>query len=133
MNGSIDNIADAIAQAEGYGQAGAAPTRYNNPGDLSKGDEWGQSISGYTTLPDGEDLIIFASPEAGRAALLAKLQNIANGGSRTYSPDMTWAEIAQHWAGNSGAWASNVTRVLGVSQDSTFAEYLGGCCGCCCS
>ena len=133
MSGTIQDIAKAIAHAEGFNIPGAAPQRYNNPGDLSKGDEWGQSVSGYTTLPDGEDLIIFATPDDGWNALYAKLQNIADGNSRVYSPDMSWSQIAQHWAGNSGAWASNVAGTLGVSPDSTFAEYLGcGCCSNCC-
>ena len=60
----VGNVCRAIALAEGANVAGAAPDRYNNPGDLSKGDENRQPASGYTRLSDAENLIIFASKEA---------------------------------------------------------------------
>lgn len=122
----INDAAQAIAQAEGFGVPGAAPTRYHNPGDLSKGDEWGQNVSGYITLPDGENLIIFSSDQDGWNALYAKLQNILNGGSRVYSPSMTWIQIAQQWAGNWQTWLNNVTLALGVSPADTFSNYFSG-------
>lgn len=114
----------AIALAEGANSAGNAADRYNNPGDLGRGDEHGQTVTGYVTLPDGEILIIFATKEGGWQALYQKIANIAAGTSSAYSPQMTWRQIGQRYAGNSATWTANVTRVLGVSPDSRFGDYF---------
>jgi hypothetical protein len=120
------SAAAAIAGAEGANVAGSVPDRFNNPGDLSKGDEHGQPVSGYQVLPDGENTIMFASKQAGWTALYTKLSNILTGSSSVYSPTMTWAQIAQIWAGNSQAWVNNVTRVLGVSPNDIFQNFFTG-------
>lgn len=122
----IWTVCQAIASAEGANVPGAPPDRYNNPGDLSKGDEHGQPVSGYVTLPDGEILIVFASKEGGWQALREKITNIVNGTSSTYSPLMTWSQIAKKYAGNSAAWVANVTGFLGVSPNDVFANYFAG-------
>lgn len=122
----IWNVCQAIAIAEGADEPGTAPDRYNNPGDLSKGDEHGQPVIGYTKLPDGEVLIIFANKEAGWNALYSKIANIVAGRSSTYSPRMTWRQIAGKYAGNSQAWVNNVARELGVQPDDVFANYFSG-------
>jgi hypothetical protein len=118
------DVCRAIAVAEGAQIQGSAPDRLNNPGDLSKGDEWGQPILGYVTLPDGEVSINFTSKEGGWQALYSKVSNITAGRSAVYSPQMTWRQIAQKYAGNSSAWVNNVARALGVSPDSRFADYF---------
>lgn len=120
------DVCRAIALAEGANIAGDAPDRYNNPGDLSKGDEHGQPVIGYVNLPDGEMEINFASKEAGWQALYHKISNIAAGVSSTYSPSMTWRQIAAKYAGNSSAWVNNVTNALGVSPDSRFGDFFLG-------
>jgi hypothetical protein len=118
------NVCRAIALAEGANLAGSAPDRLNNPGDLSRGDEHGQPVIGYASLPDGEVAIQFGSKEAGWNALYIKIGNIAAGRSGAYSPDMTWRQIGAKYAGNSAAWVSNVTRILGVSPDARFGDYF---------
>jgi hypothetical protein len=126
------NVAQAIAYAEGANVRGSAPDRFNNPGDLSKGDEHGQVVSGYTTLSDGENLIIFATKTNGWTALYTKLQGIDQGRSSVYSGDMTWNQIGQSYAGNSATWAQNVAARLGVDPNSTFNSYVDVCgCGAC--
>jgi len=120
------NVCRAIALAEGANVAGDAPDRYNNPGDLSRGDEHGQQVSGYVQLPDGETLIVFTKKEGGWQALYEKIANIARGTSSAYSPTMTWTQIAQKYAGNWTAWVSNVTRSLGVQPTDVFADYFTG-------
>lgn len=114
----------AVALAEGANVAGSDPDKYNNPGDLSKGDEHGQAVTGYTTLGCGEVEIIFASKQAGWNALYAKFQNIVNGQSSVYSLSMTWQEFAQEYAGNSTAWVTNVCNQLGVSPTDTLGSYF---------
>lgn len=114
----------AIAMAEGANISGAAPDRFNNPGDLSVGDEWGQNVSGYTTLDDGEKLIVFASKEDGWSALYKKIRNIAAGTSHVYPLSFTWSQMGQRYAGNSISWTTNVTNYLGVSPMDTLASYF---------
>jgi hypothetical protein len=118
------DVCRAIAFAEGANVPGDAPDRFNNPGDLSIGDEHGQAVIGYVSLPDGEQLINFATKEAGWAALYTKISNIVAGRSSTYSPNMTWRQIAGKYAGNSSVWVNNVTNALGVSPDSRFGDFF---------
>ena len=118
------DVCRAIAIAEGADQEGSAPDRYNNPGDLSKGDEHGQAVAGYVKLPDGENLIEFQSKEGGWQALYTKINNIRLGISLTFRPSYTWTEIAGKYAGNSQAWVTNVTAQLGVSPSDTFGSYF---------
>lgn len=119
-------VCQAIASAEGANLAGSAPDRYNNPGDLSKGDEHGQTVAGYQVLPDGEKLIVFATKEGGWAALYSKISNIVSGSSTAYSPSMTWTQIAQKYAGNWQAWVANVTGFLGVGPNDVFQNFFTG-------
>jgi hypothetical protein len=127
----IWDVARAVARAEGANVAGSAPDRYNNPGDLSRGDENGQTVASYTTLPDGENLIVFATKTDGWTALYRKFQRIDMGISSVYSGDQSWAEIGQSYAGNSATWSANVAAALGVDVNSTFNQYVNcGCCAC---
>jgi hypothetical protein len=118
------DVCRAIAFAEGANIAGDAPDRNNNPGDLSQGDEHGQAVAGYEVLPDGENTIQFETKEGGWQALYTKVNNIRLGISLTYSPGMTWTQIAAKYAGNSGNWVRNVTAQLGVSPSDTFGSYF---------
>jgi len=118
------DVCRAIAIAEGANVLGSVADRLNNPGDLSRGDEHGQPVIGYVTLPDGEVAIQFASKEAGWQALYLKISNIVTGRSSTYSPDMSWRQIAAKYAGNSSAWVNNVANALGVSPDSRFGDFF---------
>lgn len=119
------NVCRAIAMAEGANVEGDAPDKYNNPGDLSKGDEHGQSIVGYVTLPDGEIEIHFSTKLGGWTALYQKIANIRDGKSAVYKPSMSWLQIGEHYAGNSVVWAGNVARELGVSATEKFGAYFG--------
>jgi hypothetical protein len=120
----IWDVCRAIAIAEGANIAGSAPDRYNNPGDLSKGDEHRQAFTGYTILPDGELLIQFATKMAGWTALYSKISRIVQGQSSVYSTSMTWTQFAEKYAGSSLAWAANVTRQLGVQIGDTVGGYF---------
>lgn len=120
------SVCQAIAFAEGANVPGSVPDASNNPGDLSKGDEWGQDVTGYDTTADGENLILFSTKQGGWQALYDKINNIASGKSSVYSADWTWQQIAAKYAANSGDWASNVASELGVSETSTLAEYVNG-------
>lgn len=110
----------AIAYAEGYNVAGSNPFRENNPGDISDfastfGSEQ-HSGSAVTDFPDAS---------TGWQDLFNKVSTIVNGGSSVYSPNMTWTQIAQKWAGNWQAWVNNVTRYCGVNPSDRFGDFFG--------
>lgn len=121
----IWRVAFAIAHAEGFGPPDHAATLLNNPGDLSPGDEHGFAVAGPAEYHGGSYIIHFATPADGWNALYTKLANIANGESEVYSPDMTWKQFAQRYAGDSATWARNVTQYLGVTIDSRVGDSLG--------
>src|SRR5271154_4158145 len=85
-NSFIDALANAIAKAEG------ANSSINNPGDLTSGDV---PASQQTGIFNSAGVAIIDTIENGWAALTSKLQNILNGNSTTYSPDMTISQLAQ--------------------------------------
>lgn len=109
-------FAAAIAQAEGYGVAGALPTRNNNPGDLK----------GWPGVPaDANGYSVFPTAQAGWNALQQQLDDIAAGESSYYTPDMTIAQMGQIWAGGDPNWAANVAAALGVSTSAMIGSFLG--------
>jgi hypothetical protein len=116
------NIARAIAMAEGANVRGSAPDRNNNPGDISDGADY----YGFDPLVRDSKVTRFPDKDTGWKWLYQKIVNAATGQSSVYSPDMTWNEIAQKWAGNWQHWVANVTRNLGVDANSTLRQYVGG-------
>ncbi len=61
----VGNVCQAIALAEGAQRGRCCARSLQQSGDLSKADENRQPASGYTRLSGAENLIIFASKEAG--------------------------------------------------------------------
>lgn len=115
----IWDICRAIAYAEGAEVAGDIPDRLNNPGDIS---DWAGTYG--SQYADGSGVTTFPSKQIGWQKLYDKWWNIVNGGSSEYSPSMTWTQIAQVWAGDWQDWVNNVTAHLGVSANSTVADYV---------
>lgn len=113
---ALQELANAIAGAEGYGKAGAIPTRANNPGDLALGN------IGYGTM--GNNITVFPNAAAGNDALVNQLTKIQNGTSKNYTSDMTIAQIGQVWSGGDPNWAKNVAAKSGASTNSTFSDLL---------
>lgn len=113
--GSYVAFAESIAQAEGFGVAGAIPTVRNNPGDLVGSD--GQ-IRSFSTVNDGW------------AALYRQLDLMRDGLSRNYDPDDTIAEVAAVWTQTQQTeWARNVVagmnaRGFSITAHNTLAEVL---------
>jgi hypothetical protein len=123
----IWNICKAVANAEGYNLgAGTAPFDLNNPGDLSPGDEAGQTTCGAAEWHDGSAIVSFCTAEGGWQALYHKFNNIVQGKSRVYPQSWTWQQVALKYAGNSANWVANVTNYLGVAPGSTPAQYVNG-------
>ena len=105
-------FAEAIAAAEGFGVPGAIPTVNHNPGDLK--------VPG-STLVNGHTF--FASDADGWDALYRQIGLMRSGKSRVYKPDMTFEQIARKYAEGWQNWLANVTRVLGVSSQTTLREF----------
>ena len=117
----IWQIAQAIAIAEGYNLPTSNPFRLNNPGDISDGfmEFGGEPHS-------GSDVTRFPDAQTGWQWLYDKLSRIAQGKSAVYSPQMTWVQLAQKWAGNWQNWVGNVTTELNVQPNSTIIQFLQG-------
>ena len=123
----IDQLAEAIAVAEGYyarGEHGgrSLPYRLNNPGALKK------PALGAADLPTWQDtgLVIFPTPEMGWAALRHQVRLMLTGGSRIYDPSDTLIGVATKYTGGdqSHGWSWSVARSLGVGPDATLADLL---------
>lgn len=108
-------LAAAIAVAEGFGVPGAIPTVNHNPGDLKIPGS--KLVNGHT---------YFATDEAGWNALYRQIGLMRSGKSRNYNPDFTFEQIARKYAEGWQNWLANVTRVLGVSPQTTFRQYYEG-------
>lgn len=119
----VSAFANAIAKAEGTSSTA------NNPGSLTAGDVPDDSILGVF---NSAGVVIINTIENGWNFLKNKLQNILDGNSTVYSPDMTISEFANTYTGgdNADGWANTVAGELGVSTDTTLAQaeaqYNGG-------
>jgi hypothetical protein len=116
----IQQLANAIAFAEGFGKLGAVPTDFHNPGDLGPGDV---GTAYPSVFKGGSNVSQLPDDATGWAALTGKLSAIFNGRSSVYSPTMTIEEMGQKYAGDSKSWSSNVAKYLGISPKTTLAEW----------
>lgn len=113
----VQSFAQGIAQAEGFGIAGAIPTVTNNPGDLEIGDIGNGTNGGKT---------IFATVAQGWTALYNQVALMFSGNSAYYSPSMTIAEVAATYTGNdnSSGWANTVAAAVGASASTQLGSLL---------
>ena len=119
----VTAMAQAIAEAEGFFVPGSIPARAHNPGDLTEGDFGDTGV--YLTSSSGAKIIVYATDQDGWNALYEKLQNIANGTSSVYSPDMTIAQFANKWTSTQqSSWAENVASSIGADINSVIGGLL---------
>lgn len=116
----IQELAKAIAFAEGFGKPGAVPTTFNNPGDLGPGD---LGTSYPAEKKGGSYVSKLPSADVGWQPLYDKLTNIFNARSSVYNPGMTIREMGKKYAGDSESWSKNVASYLGITPDTTLAEW----------
>jgi hypothetical protein len=116
MNPKVISFAQAIAKAEGFGPAENLPTRCNNPGDIELGDIGYGIDQGKTIFPSEQD---------GWTALEEQCELMLTGESHVYSTGMNFLQVAQLYTDgdNPGPWAKIVSRELGISVETTLAEY----------
>ena len=102
----IVKIAHAIARQEGFFVKGSLPQRHNNPGDLT--DETGNRV--------------FPNIDAGWRALYQQVNDMYNGASKVYNPEMTLQEMGMLYSGGDPNWSKNVAAMLGVDENDTLAD-----------
>jgi hypothetical protein len=118
-------LARAIAKAEGFGIAGALPTRTNNPGDMELGDRgWGTEAAKTVYAKASWDSA-FTDKTDGCSALWRECFAILSGSSHNFEPTMTFLQLAQEWTGNdnTSAWAAIVCQELGTTAEMTLETF----------
>jgi hypothetical protein len=112
-------LAQAIANAEGFNQAGSLAQTNNNPGDLTV------DITGTGTGTDANGFVIYGSADDGWNALYTQVQEMLSGTSGIYSPTMTIAQVGQSYANGDSNWASNVAAYMGVATSTPLNQLPG--------
>lgn len=113
----IPSLAQAIANAEGYGVPNAIPTNANNPGNLKIGDVGNGTVGGIT---------IFSTAEDGWTALQGQLTKMFNGTSNVYNPSMTIEQVGQLWSNGDPNWSNNVSNSLSTSSQTPLSSLGNG-------
>ena len=114
-------LAAAIARAEGYGRKGAIPTRFCNPGDILA--HTAHDYPGQIGISRKGHYAIFKNDAAGWAALRHQIDKIILGESKNYTVNMTLRQIGKRYA-TSSLWYKNVSRFLDVKPDTKLWEVL---------
>src|ERR1035437_3915660 len=126
LSGKVSQLANAIAFAEGFQDRNGnilqenVPARFHNPGDLGPGDAPGYASESH----GGSQIAAFPDDATGWKYLTNKVTNILSGKSSVYTLDMTFLQMASKYAGNSYAWALNVTDYLSVNDTMTLREWV---------
>ncbi len=117
----VQEFAQAVAKAEGFGIKGTVPTRYHNPGDFrilkghSMPGQVGRNQHGY---------VIFKNDAAGWAALENQINLVLQGRSKAYTADMPITKIAKRYATGWQLWSKNVAKNLHVSPNTTLRAFV---------
>jgi hypothetical protein len=111
-------LANAIANAEGFGKDSSIPTRANNPGDL----ELGNVGFGTVTARGGQQITVFGSVSDGWAALNNQISKIFSGRSRYYKPEMSLQEFGSIYSGGSRTYGANLAAFLGLTPDAPLSQ-----------
>jgi len=123
----VDELARAIATAEGFFVPGSLPNRANNPGSLGPMDT---SPKFPVVNARGSQVSMLPNVELGWEFLKKKIRRMLRGESRVFSLDDTFWDLGFKYVGGSQFpedaknWTRNVTRRLGVDPDLTLREWL---------
>jgi len=112
----IQQLAQAIARAEGFYVNGSIPQRAHNPGDLKIPDASKPTLRGIT---------VFESDAQGWEALYRQLNLIVSGRSAHYDLDDTILDMARTWTTTEQTeWANNVASALNVPTSTRLGDLL---------
>jgi hypothetical protein len=114
----VQDLAKAIAKAEGFYRVGTLPNRLHNPGDIrAHASHYPGQVGLY------KNYVVFKNDAYGWDALEHQLSKIIDGTSR-YTVNVTLEQLGKRYA-SSKLWARNVAHNLGVPLDTTLWEILG--------
>ena len=117
---ATEQIAQAIATAEGFYVSGSRPQRNNNPGDMTA------DLVGTSTGKDGA-FVIYGNAQDGWNNLYAQVNAWLNGTSKHAGPDSTITDVASFYTTtDQAAWAQTVAGRLGVTVDTPLSAIAGG-------
>jgi hypothetical protein len=123
LDARIDELAEAIATAEGYFAIGpydgrTLPHVLNNPGALKK------PALLASDLPTWKDtgLVQFPTAEMGWEALRHQVRLMLTGESRIYHASDTLVHVGQKYADGDVNWGVNVATTLGVTPANTLSD-----------
>jgi hypothetical protein len=118
---TVSDLAQAIAQFEGFNSPGSIAARNNNPGNLRS---WGSNpvVGGFASFP---------TPEAGWAALESQVQTNINRGLTLNEffggkPGVYGGYAPAADSNQPATYASTVASWLGIPADATLADVIGG-------
>ena len=117
----IDDLAKAIAKAEGCYIKGTIPNRYHNCGDLKLVKGW--RYPGQVGVGKGGH-VIFKNDKYGWEALRHQIEKIIAGDSKFYNVNLTIKQLGKKYA-TSSLWAKNVAHNLGATPTTELWEALG--------
>lgn len=117
----LDNVARAIAHAEGFGVKRAVPTRYHNPGDMKALRT--QHYPGQVGLSRNH-YVIFKNDAAGFAALKGLLTKIAQGRAKRYGTNPTILQMSKTYASGWRIWSKNVCKHLNTDPSTRLRDYI---------
>lgn len=118
----IEAFATAVAHEEGFYVEGAVPQRANNPCDLTDDGDIGCGVI-QTAGGMGAKITIYPNIEAGWQAAYKKFGRMLNGASEVYTLEMTLQQVGMKFSGDAN-WGKNVAARLGVTDQTTLAEYV---------
>jgi hypothetical protein len=120
-NASTNPQFQSIDRQSAISKYGSTPAVRNfNPGNIMDTGFGGQKVA-------GERFTVFSSPQEGFNALVSKIQNIQNGGSKVYSPDMTLLQYISKYApssdnNNPQAYANGIAKNLGITANTKIRD-----------
>lgn len=116
----VQDLAKAIAKAEGFYKKGTLPNRCHNPGDIRA--RRGTHYYGQIGL-NRRGYVIFRNDAAGWSALYRQIGKVISGESDHYTVNMTLVQFGKRYA-TSRIWSKNVSSVLGVTPSTSLWEIL---------
>jgi hypothetical protein len=126
INAKAQELAVAIARAEGFFVAGSLPQRSNNPGDMELGNNGWGLIDAKTVYGKADWNADLDDKTDGCSALRRECAAILTGASAVYNMNDTFVILADKWTGGDSpeTWLSAVIDHLGVLATMTLREYV---------
>jgi hypothetical protein len=113
---TIQDLANSIAQMEGFNTPGSIANRYNNPGNL----RYAATQNGSAQTASGT-FATFATPEDGWAALNSYIDTKANSGQTLRDFIYVYAPPVEN---NTSSYLNYLSGQLGIGADQSLGDLL---------